>query len=142
MPDAAASISRLMQTSRAFKSSWERQSDSFLDKRIQAAVAIAPPPPVRAFDPVTVASIETPMTLITGEADTEAPSRECADWLMKKNPRFSRISVGTEVGHYTFLGLPAEPPKGEDEVLFTDNAGVSRARVHERVAEEVALAIA
>lgn len=137
MPDAASHISELMQTSEPFRASWARQSDSFLDRRIRAVVAIAPPPPVRGFDPATVDAIETPVTLITGEADAEAPSQECADWLIQSNSRFRRWSVGRNVGHYTFLGFPAEPVSDDEAVLFQDNEGVSRASVHERVAQEV-----
>jgi predicted dienelactone hydrolase len=137
MPDAATHIPTLMEASQPFRSSWARQSDSFLDARIRKVVAIAPPPPVRGFDPAKVAAIETPVTLITEEADTEAPSRECADWLVRQNSRFRRISVGAHVGHYTFLGFPAELESGDQAVLFQDSVGVSRANVHAQVAEDV-----
>lgn len=137
MPDAASHVSGLMQTSEPFRDSWARQSNSFLDSRVQAVVAIAPPPPVRGFDPATIEAIETPVMLITGEADTEAPSQECADWLMQNNPNFRRWSAGSNVGHYTFLGFPAEQVSDDEATLFEDNEGVSRADVHEQVAQKV-----
>ncbi len=137
MPDAANQIPALMQTSAPFGSSWGRQSDSFLDKRVGAVIAIAPPPPVWGFDPASLASIEMPVTLITGESDTEAPSQECADWLMQKNARFRRISVGRAVGHYTFLGFPGEAAGGEELIFFRDNPEVRRADVHARAASEI-----
>ncbi|MGJ8570311.1 MAG: alpha/beta hydrolase family protein [Hoeflea sp.] len=137
MPDAASHISELMRTSEPFRDSWARQSNSFLDSRVKALVAIAPPPPVRGFDSATVEAIETPAMLITGEADAEAPSQECADWLMQKNSHFRRWSVGRKVGHYTFLGFPAEPISDDEAILFQDNDGVSRADVHEKVAQKV-----
>lgn len=142
MPDLASHIPSLMQASAPFRSSWARQSDSFRDERVRAAIAIAPPPPVRGFDPATVAAIGTPVTLITGEADTEAPSRDCADWLMQRNSRFRRVSVGGRVGHYTFLGFPGPAAGVGDMALFRDEAGVSRADVHRRVAEEAAAILA
>ena len=142
MPGSATHIPRLLQTSHPFRVSWARQSDSFFDGRIRMAIALAPSPPVRAFDPATVAAIETPVTLITGEADTEAPSRECADWLVQTNMHFGRISVGRNVGHYTFLGFPGELSGDDDGVLFRDEPGVRRSSIHERVAEEIIAVIA
>ncbi len=142
MPDAATHVPRLLQTSQPFRVSWTRQSDSFFDARIRMAIALAPPPPIRAFDPATVAAIEMPVTLITGEADKEAPSRECADWLMQTNIHFGRISVGTNVGHYMFLGLAGQLSGDDDEVLFRDEPGVSRSSVHQQVAEAIVAAIA
>lgn len=138
MPDAADHVPKLMQTSAPFRLSWARQSDSFLDDRVRAVIAIAPPPPVRGFDAATVAAIRTPVTLITGEADEEAPSKECADWLMDANPDFRRISVGSRVGHYTFLGFPGSAAAADDIALFRDNVGVNRAEVHRQVIDEVA----
>jgi predicted dienelactone hydrolase len=137
MPDAADHIPMLTQTSAPFRFSWARQSNSFLDERIRAVIAIAPPPSVRGFDPATVAAIRTPVTLITGGADTEAPSQECADWLRHTNPSLRGISVGSMAGHYTFLGLPGPAATPDDALLFHDNRGVSRAEVHRQVVKEV-----
>ena len=134
MPDAARHIPELMQASEPFRSAWARQSVSFLDRRIRAVTAIAPPPPVRGFDPATVAAIETPVLLIAAGADTEAPSSEGADWLMQRNARFGRMEVRSPAGHYTFLGLPAAPEGDGDAPLFRDPARVSRADVHDAVA--------
>ncbi|MDP4033850.1 MAG: hypothetical protein Q8P60_13550 [Pseudorhodobacter sp.] len=141
MPDAASHIPRLIETSKPFQASWARQSNSFRDIRFRTVVALAPPPPVRGFDRDSLGLIAIPVTLITGEADVEAPPHECADWLMQNNPSFRRVSVGEDVGHYTFLGFPAEKVHEEDAVLFSDNKGVSRADVHERTAKAVLSAI-
>jgi predicted dienelactone hydrolase len=137
MPDAASHIPELMRTSEPFRASWARQTNSFLDRRVKAAVAIAPPPPVRGFDPATVEAIDTPVLLITGEADAEAPTNECAVWLMQTNSQFRRWSAGTKVGHYTFLGFPSGPVSAEEVFLFQDNEGVSRADVHEQIAQNL-----
>lgn len=135
MPEAARHIPELMQASHPFRSAWARQSDSFLDRRIRAVTAIAPPPPVRSFDPATVAAIEIPVLLITGEADTEAPSPVGADWLVEKNAHFHRAKASSRAGHHTFLGLPADPERDGHALLFRDTGGVSRSDVHEEVAK-------
>ncbi len=141
LPNAGRHIPRLLETSETFRTAWARQEDSFLDRRIRAVIALAPAPPVRAFDTASVGSIRIPVTLVTGEADTEAPSRECADWLMQANTHIRRISVGEGVGHYTFLGFPAGKLSDDDAFIFLDNPGVDRAKVHECAADAVLAAL-
>lgn len=132
-PDLADHIPRLLTTSEPFRVSWYRQSESFADARLGSLVAIAPAPPVRAFDTTSINSIKIPVTLITGEADTEAPPLECAAWLTAANPRFRRVSAGKNVGHYTFVGFPGGTVSEETSFIFTDDPGVERAAVHELV---------
>jgi predicted dienelactone hydrolase len=141
LPDAGDHIPRLLETSAVFRESWARQGDSFADHRVRSIVAIAPAPPVRAFDMASVGSISIPVTLITGEADREAPPSECADWLVQANRHFQRISVGQDVGHYIFLGFPAGEVSSDDSFIFSDPPGVNRAEVHERVASLVLTAL-
>lgn len=140
-PDVAGRIPRLLETSETFRRSWDRHGESFRDTRIRTVTAIAPPPPVRAFDAGSLRSISIPVMLITGEADTEAPSRDCADWLTAVNPKFKRNSVGADVGHYTFVGFPARRPSEDEATLFKDKSGVDRARVHDAVSAAVLSAI-
>ncbi|MGL5011466.1 MAG: alpha/beta hydrolase family protein, partial [Paracoccaceae bacterium] len=132
MPDAGDHIPHLLASSAVFRASWARQGDSFLDPRIGRIVAIAPAPPVRGFDESSVASISIPVTLMTGEADTEAPSPECADWLGATNSGFRRVSLGADVGHYTFFSLAAGEVTAEEAFLFADRPGVNRQDVHRR----------
>ena len=136
-PDAANHIPSLLEGSSTFRQSWDRQSDSFEDPRIRSIIALAAAPPVRAFDTESLRSITTPVTLITGEGDTEAPSVHCADWLVQVNSRFERFSVGEHVGHYTFLGHKAGTINEDEEFLFLDNPAVDRNDVHKKVAELV-----
>lgn len=136
-PDLADHIPRLLETSEPFRLSWQRQSDDFADPRIRSVIAIAPPPPVRGFDSETVNSIRIPVTLVTGEADTEASSNECAGWLLTTNPRFRWVSAGESVGHYTFVGFPTGSVPEEVSFIFKDNPGVERAVVHELVVKTV-----
>lgn len=136
-PDAGDQVERLLDSSAPFRAAWARQGADFLDTRIRSVVALAPAPPVRGFLPQTVQSIDIPVALITGEADQEAPSALCADWLMPLNPAFQRFSAGDAVGHYTFLSRPAGEVPEDAARLFTDAEGVERELVHTKVADHV-----
>lgn len=136
-PDVASQVPYLLESSRPFRTSWARQGESFKDDRIGTVTAIAPAPPVRAFDEGSVGAISVPVTLVAGEADQEAPSRDCADWLQLANPTFRRVRVGNDVGHYTFLGFPAGDVPDDLNFIFSDNPGVNREAVHDATADAV-----
>ena len=133
-PSVGNMVPLLLERSETFRNSWARQGENFHDKRIRSTIAIAPPTPVRAFDPQSLASIKISVTLITGGADQEAPTEHCADWLTLINPDFRHFSVGPDVGHYTFLGFPAMPPRPDESFMFLDHPQVNRAKVHEKTA--------
>lgn len=136
-PGVVTQLPDLLEISEPFRRSWARQGDNFHDTRVRTVTAIAPPPPVRAFDERSLAAISIPVTLITGEADQEAPSHVCANWLEATNPAFHRISVGEDVGHYTFLGRPARDVPEDLKFIFADNPGVDRETIHETTAQAV-----
>lgn len=140
-PGVASRIPDLMESSEVFRRSWERQGDNFGDSRIRSVVAIAPAPTVRAFDEGSLTSIQAPVTLISGGADTEAPPSDCADWLASINPSFDRFNLGENVGHYTFLGYPEGQVTEETAFLFLDQEGVDRDAVHQKVGEIVLAAL-
>ncbi|MEM9432167.1 MAG: hypothetical protein AAGA32_22265 [Pseudomonadota bacterium] len=140
-PTLAASLPPLLATSEAMKSSWARQGADYSDTRIKSLVSIAPPPTVRAFDPADIAAIQIPVTLVTGEADVEAPTAQCADWLRACNPLFSHTSVGEHVGHYTFLCQPSADPPEDMDAMFHDAPTVSRAAVHAETSAVVSAAL-
>ncbi len=129
-PDAADSIPALMENSAVFRSSWARHGEDFTDARIASVLAIAPAPPIRAFVPKTVSAIKVPITLITGGADVEAPTEQCADWIVSLNPHVVHHDLGQDVGHYTFLDLPANRALVGKVDIFTDRSGVERHSVH------------
>jgi predicted dienelactone hydrolase len=141
MPGVGSHAARLLVSSVPFRESWSRQSRSYLNRRVRSVVALAPPPPVRGFDADTVARLSLPVTLITGEADEEAPSADCANWLVRANPRFQRVSIGATVGHYTFLGCPAGEVPEEAAFLFQDHPDLDREEVHARTAQIVLASI-
>ncbi|MEM9370910.1 MAG: alpha/beta fold hydrolase [Pseudomonadota bacterium] len=136
-PDAGAQVSRLMNSSAAFRDSWARSSDDFSDNRVKKIAAIAPAPPVRSFTRSSLAEMKTPVLLLTGGADVEAPSEHCVDWLVRQNNSFGRMDLGREVAHYTFLDFPSREDLAGQEVLFTDHASVDRASVHKRSAARI-----
>lgn len=134
-PNAADAIPALLKTSQAFATSWARSEDDFSDYRIKKVVAIAPPPPVRAFTASSLAKIKAPLFIITGEGDIEAPSEQCADWLIMQNDWFQRFDLGRHVGHYTFLDFPSDRKLIGQETIFTDHESVDRGLVHKQTAD-------
>jgi len=137
-PNVAASIPMLKSKSQAFRVSWARHGDDFSDARVSSVLAIAPAPTIRAFLPETVASITTPITLLTGGADTEAPSAHCADWIVSLNSNVEHHDLGRDVGHYTFLDFPQDKTLWGKEDIFCDHEGVERKKVHQCVIDLVA----
>lgn len=133
-PDLARQLSRLQAESARFRRSWRRHGESLLDPRVARCVALAPAPPVRAFSPESLARISSPVLLLAGEADAEAPYDECALWLSRANPDFVLRSAGEHVGHYTFLPECLAGGEGIEPVLCRDRPGVARAAVHDETA--------
>ncbi len=141
-PDLADHIPTLAKDSVAFRNSWNRHSENFTDERIKSVVAIAPPPPIRAFTAQSLAQITRPVTILTGGADLEAPAQHCADWLVQQNPAFRRYDLGRDVGHYTFLDFPADSSLVGKVDIFTDPETVDRAKIHRQAAARVVQALA
>lgn len=136
-PNAAESIPTLLETSEAFRQSWARHGDDFADIRIKSVVAIAPAPPVRSFVPQSISTLTLPVTILTGNADHEAPSEYCADWLVSQNAGFRRHDLGGDVGHYTFLEFPSDKSLIGKVDIFSDHKNVDRQAVHEEVTKIV-----
>lgn len=134
-PDLADHIPELLADSETFRNSLDRQSRSYRDPRIRAVAAFAPAPPVRAFDPSSVAEIGIPVSIMTGGEDIEAPFDQCTLWLQQQNPQFAVECLKPHVGHYVFLpeatarGLEVEP------LLCRDGPGVDRRAIHDRAAD-------
>lgn len=129
-PTVADSISSLVATSRAFRQSWARHGEDFTDNRIRSIVTIAPAPPIRSFTSHSVSQLQVPVTILTGGADQEAPSKHCADWLVAENGSFRHHDLGSDVGHYTFLAYPSDKSLVGKVDIFSDNKTVDRMKVH------------
>lgn len=141
-PDVADSIPTLLETSQVFRESWSRQGDDYRDGRVRAIVAIAPPPPVRAFEPDSLRRMPVPVHVIAGGADVEAPSTVGVQWLAEMAPAIIVYDAGAQVGHHTFLGLPSTAGLQACPTLFQDAPGVARAEVHRQVLDIVWSAVA
>jgi len=135
MRNLAAQIEPLLSSSAVFRASWESQSHSYRNERIRAVVAIAPAPPVRSFTEESLRDVRLPITLLCGEADTEAPYDLCSVWLDEHLPNSSLTSLGTDVGHYTLLPVGTETAMRANSQYWADAPGVVRAAVHAKAAE-------
>ncbi|MDX3927323.1 MAG: dienelactone hydrolase [Shinella sp.] len=133
-PDLAEHIEPLLRDSSVFRDSWSRQSASNLDERVKLVVALAPAPPVRAFTIDSLRAIEMPVTIMVGNADSEAPADICAVWLHENLPRSSLDLLGRNVGHYTLLCEGTDKGKALEPEICSDLPGVERSDVHERAA--------
>lgn len=134
-PNVADDIAMLLQSSKVFRDSWERQSDDYCDARVRAIVALAPPPPIRAFTTKSLRGISLPVQVVVGGADEEAPTSVGAKWLAEVIPTMKVHDLGAEVGHHTFLGLPSATGRATCPALFVDPQGANRELVHKRVLE-------
>lgn len=132
-PNLDQEIPKLMEKSDRFRASWERQGESYLDRRVKRCIAIAPAPPIRAFTAESLEEIKCPILVISGEADTEAPFNECSVWLSQQNAGIELHSAGKTVGHYTFLAECTNAGKSSEPDLCIDCAGVDRSIVHDAV---------
>lgn len=134
-PDVVHRLDSLLKESEAFRASWDRQSLNYRDSRIRSALALAPAPTVRGFDVSSMASIETPVAIVVGGADEEAPAEDCAIWLHEHLPNSSLHFLGDHVGHYTLLAMGTPSAREAMPHLFTDHVTVDRTSVHRQVIE-------
>jgi len=136
-PNIGSYIPELNAQSQQFRHSMARHAQSYHDPRIKAVLTLAPAPPVRSFEPESVALIKAPTVMIVGQNDTEAPHKECAFWLKEKNPSFQLELLGRDVGHYVFLPEATATGRATDPTICSDPVGVDRHSIH-RSAGEVA----
>lgn len=132
-PDLAGRIPSLLRSSPVFQSSWERQGLSRRDGRIKAAFLAAPAPPVRSFEVDSVRSIQTPVEIVVGGGDEEAPPVPCARWLGENLPNCTVDVLAADVGHYVFICEGSKAGKVKAAGLFTDPPNVNRAAIHRDV---------
>ena len=135
MGDLAAKIEPLLGSSAVFRASWGKQSCSYRDERVRAVVAMAPAPPVRGFTEESLRGVELPVTLLCGEADTEAPYHLCSMWLNDRLPHSRLISLGANVGHYALLPVGTATAVRSNTLYWTDAPGVVRVEVHANAAK-------
>lgn len=132
-PNLTDQIGPLMERNAIFRESWSRQSMSYRDSRIRAALVCAPAPTVRAFTAESLAMISVPVAMAVGGADREAPAEQCAIWLHERLPNSSLSLLGRDVGHYVFLCEGTEARRMREPELYVDAAEVDRRAIHEAV---------
>jgi predicted dienelactone hydrolase len=134
-PDLAGQVPPLLATNAAFRAAWERQSGNLRDPRVRSVVALAPAPPVRGFREASLRGMtDVAVTIISGEADDEAPWDPCSLWLSRLIPNCRLHSLGPAVAHYPFLCEGTKLGRRMLPEIFVDSAGVDRRAVHEEVA--------
>ncbi|WEX76230.1 hypothetical protein PYH37_004522 [Sinorhizobium numidicum] len=133
-PDLATKIGPLLETSAVFRASWARQSLSYKDARIKAALLCAPAPTVRGLTPESLREIRVPVVITVGGADLEAPSEPCSEWLTEYLPRCAFEPLGPTVGHYVFLCECSDSGRKHEAEICIDAPGVDRRSIHDRTA--------
>ncbi len=134
-PNLSDHIPKLIASSAEFNKSQMRQHENFGDSRIKAVLALAPPPPVRAFTPQSLEAINIPVHIVVGPADNEAPPDTCASWLKTQLANAHLTLLGEDVGHYVFLGQPTELGKTTQPDICIDAQGVERSTIHHQTTQ-------
>jgi predicted dienelactone hydrolase len=113
-----------------------RSGELYSDDRISAVFAIAPALGFTLTQD-SLNAIRMPVDMVVGDADTIAPADNNAQ-LIRGDLRGSHVAVLPHVGHYTFLDTCTAAGKKAFDRYCTDEPGVNRDAVHEKVAAQVA----
>lgn len=135
-PELADHIDRLLMNSEVFRQSWARHRQSYKDERISSGILLAPPPPIRALTPRSVAGISAPLTIFAAANDTEANPDLFARWLCKQNPDFE-LTVLPDADHYAFLGPLTKKGATILSSLFAGVPSGAQARLHAEVVASI-----
>jgi predicted dienelactone hydrolase len=111
--------------------------ESFRDKRIRAAFAIAPVLG-EAFTASGLAPISIPVKIVVGEADQLAPAEANAIKFARCINNSELEILKGQVAHYTFIAECTAQGKETLPFLCIDDPGVDRKAVHNRVSEMAA----
>jgi predicted dienelactone hydrolase len=133
-PDIGEQVTPLLETSAVFRASWNRQSSSYKDSRIKAALLCAPAPTVRGLTGESLSKIPVPVAIAAVGADIEAPSDLCAAWVHEQLPNSTMDLLDPMAGHYTFLCECSEWGKVHETEICADAPGVDRRWIHDRTA--------
>ncbi|MCR9254978.1 MAG: dienelactone hydrolase [Alphaproteobacteria bacterium] len=138
-PDLGRYVEPLLDSSAPFRESWARASDDYRDGRVGKIFAMAPAPTVRGFTEDSLARIDVPIRIFTGEADTEAPYEQCSRWLLGLVPTARLESAGRDVDHYVFLNAKDQEDIRAAPEVFLDPPGIDRTMIQSRA---IAIALA
>jgi predicted dienelactone hydrolase len=133
-PDLGEQVTPLLETSAVFRASWSRQSSSYNDSRIKAALLCAPAPTVRGLTVDSLREIGVPVAIASVGADLEAPPELCADWLNEHLPNSTMDLLDPLAGHYAFMCECSKWGKTHEADICTDAPGVDRRWIHDQAA--------
>jgi predicted dienelactone hydrolase len=111
-----------------------RSGELYSDDRISAVFAIAPALGFTLTED-SLRAIRMPVEMVVGDADTIAPAEHNAE-VIRYDVRGSRVVLLPHVGHYTFLDTCTAAGKKAFDRYCTDDPGVNRDAVHEKVAAQ------
>ena len=131
-PTAEADLNKIINTDKVVIASIKRAKDSYLDKRVKAAFAIAPALGY-AFDGLD--KIKIPVEIVVGRQDTSSPPATNAV-LFDRAIKNSKLTIlPGDVSHYVFLGECSAAGKDTLPQICLDAKTVNRAAVHSEVSE-------
>lgn len=113
--------------------SLRREQESHRDPRVRAVFAIAPALGP-AFPPAGLGKIAIPVQIVAGTADDQVPVKSSARYFAAHIPGAKLTLLEGGVRHYEFLGTCTPAGRQALPQLCTDNPGVDRDAVHEKVA--------
>ncbi|MEO1250558.1 MAG: dienelactone hydrolase family protein [Pseudomonadota bacterium] len=133
-PDVGDHVPKLMETSKVFRTSWDRQSRSYADQRVRAIFAMAPAPAVYGFTAESLAKVRIPVEIMVGANDQEAPPH-CSEWLDNQLSENKLTILSNPIGHFVFLCEATERGRSVMPDICVDAPGVDRGRIHDQAAE-------
>jgi predicted dienelactone hydrolase len=132
MPPEFSDPATLVAQLKALLENDTNHKQSYQDRRIRCVFAIAPALG-EAFTPAGLASIEIPVKIVVGEADSLAPATTNASRYACMIKQAELTILEGHVGHYTFLGEGTEVGKQAMPDLCLDAPGIDRAAIHQQV---------
>ena len=133
-PTAEADLSKIINSDPVVIASLKRARNSYLDKRVKAAFAIAPALGY-AFADADVKQIKIPVQIVVGEGDQSSPPQTTAVLFNQKIKNSKLTILPGEVGHYVFLSECDTTDKETLPQICLDAKSVRRAEVHKEVGE-------
>lgn len=135
--DLVAQSESLLKTDPQFAAAFAEGTKSYRDPRFRAVFAIAPALGP-AFSPQALGKVSIPVEIVAGSADPVAPPADNAEYFARHIPGAKLILLPGGVAHYTFLDVCSAAGDKQLQVYCGDAPGISRSRVHDKVAAEAA----
>jgi predicted dienelactone hydrolase len=132
-PNLLARWADLQKTSPSLRAATKRAAESYRDRRVRAAFAIAPALGP-AFKIDSLRGISIPIQIVAGDADQIVPVRPNAQRLAQLTPG-ATLTLLPGVSHYTFLASCTDAGRRAQPQLCADAPDVDRDAIHARTIE-------